>query len=293
MSFCSDSYGDLTANQSLEGEKGLLSQAVTLGSLNGEHVFVNREGGEVTVEFTTVTVASGLYQEIFHDISEHKQVEENLRASLEQERQLNELKSRFVSMVSHDFRIPLTIIQSSSDLLLNYVDRMNEEKRQDHLEKIQFQIARLIQMLDNILIIGKAQQVGLEFKAEPLDVREFCAGLVSEFQLAAPAHQMIFNASGDNNMVAVDAKLLRQAVTNLLSNAVKYSPGHQTVVVDLACGDSEIVLSVQDHGIGIPEADQKHLFEFFHRAQNVGDITGTGIGLSIVKQAVDAHGGTI
>ena len=286
-------YGDLTANLAHEGEKGLLSQAVTLGSLNGEHVFVNREGGEVTVEFTTVTVAPGLYQEIFHDISERKQVEENLRASLEQERELNELKSRFVSMVSHDFRTPLTIIQSSSDLLLNYLDRMNEEKRQDHLEKIQFQITRLIQMLDNILIIGKAQMVGLEVRKEHQNLTEFCAGLVEEFRLIAPNNEIIFKSSGTCEDVMIDPRLMRQAITNLLSNAIKYSPAHQSVVVDLACSDAEIVLSVQDHGIGIPEADQKHLFEFFHRAENVGDISGTGLGLTIVKQAIDAHGGSI
>jgi signal transduction histidine kinase len=106
-------------------------------------------------------------------------------------------------------------------------------------------------------------------------------------------HRIVFTSSGNCTQVSMDPKLLRQAISNLLSNAAKYSPGHDEVRFDLFCGETEIVLHVRDQGIGIPKEDQEHLFEVFHRGRNVAGISGTGLGLPIVKQAVDAHGGTI
>ncbi|MBI1258969.1 MAG: PAS domain S-box protein [Chloroflexi bacterium] len=269
------------------------AEIIKQGQLKTEYTLARKDGSQVLVEFFAAAIEPGVYQTIFHDISEHQELRENLRRSLEQERELNELKTRFVSMISHDFRTPLSAIQLSSDILLNHYEDMEAPKRQRRLENIQLQIVYLSELLDNILIVGKAQMVGLHLQKEQQNLQEFCADLVDEFRLIAPNHEIIFNSSGNCSDVEVDSRLLRQAVTNLLSNAIKYSPARQPIVVDLACSDAEIVLSVQDHGIGIPEADQKHLFEFFHRAENVGDISGTGLGLSIVKQAVDAHGGSI
>ncbi len=272
---------------------GLLENLSEELVIRGEYALVREDGSEVIVEVAADPIAPGLYQAILHDISEHVKAEENLRAALDRERELNDLKSRFVSMVSHEFRTPLAVIRSSADLVMNYGDQMPIAKRRERLEKIELQVTRLVQMLDEILILRKSERVGAEFNPEPLDMREFCETLIAEVQTTAPSHRIIFSSSGECAPADADPNLMRQVITNLLSNAVKYSPGRDRVMVDLVCGETEIVLRVSDEGIGIPEEDQEHLFEMFHRARNVAGISGTGLGLPIVKQAVDAHHGSI
>lgn len=227
------------------------------------------------------------------DISERKRIEQGLRQSLEKERELSDLKSRFSSMVSHEFRTPLSVILSSSDLLLNYSERMSPERREAQLESIQQQVRRLANMLDDILALGKAQSVGLDLALTPIDVRDFCEGLVTELQPTAETHTFHFNAEGSCYDTQADVKLLRQAVTNLLSNAVKYSPEGSNIYARLYCENEHILIQIQDEGEGISAEDQEHLFEAFYRAKNVLAIPGSGLGLSIVKQAIEAHGGTV
>jgi len=204
-----------------------------------------------------------------------------LRSALRHERQLNDLKLHFVSMVSHDFRTPLAVIRSSTDMLISYSDRMDAAKRRDRLERIQQQVVHLVEMLDDILILDKAETVGANFQPETVDLLAFCKALVAEVQPAASTHKIQFTHNAHSAPVEVDPKLLRRALVNLITNAVKYSPGRDRILVDLTCGENEITLRVQDAGIGIPEADQPHLFEVFHRASNVGDISGTGLGLRL------------
>jgi signal transduction histidine kinase len=196
-------------------------------------------------------------------------------------------------MLSHDFRTPMAVIQSSAGLLRDYTDRLTEEKKRIHLEKIQIQIKQLVSMLDDTLILMKAQTIGIQFEPKPLDVAALCQAIVKEIQQTTTKHQIAFDSSKDCGEALLDEKLMRQIITNLLSNAVKYSPKGGTVSFDLRCENDEIILKIKDAGIGIPEADQANLFEAFRRARNVGDISGTGLGLAIVKQAVDAHGGSI
>jgi len=228
------------------------------------------------------------------DITEHKHLEAGLRQALEQEKDLNELKTRFISMVSHEFRTPLTAILGSADLLRLGLDKMHAEQRQKHFDRIQNSIKRMTDLLDDVLTIGRAEAGRMEFHPEPLDLEDYCRELVEEIQsTTGKMHVLMFTWQGQCHTAIMDRTLLRHIIINLLSNAVKYSPKGSRVGFDLTCNDGQAILRIQDVGMGIPEQDSKHLFEPFHRASNVKDIPGTGLGLAIVKQAVDAHLGTI
>jgi PAS domain S-box-containing protein len=240
---------------------------------------------------------------IAEDITSRKQVEEELYKTLQKERELRELKSRFVSMTSHEFRTPLTTIQSSADLLERYRQRFSEEKQLTHLYRIQTAVERMIQMLNDILILGQAEAGKLEFHPTSVDLVQFCRNLVEDLQLAAnpknavseaiPQECILFTCQYQSLPASIDEKLLRHILNNLLSNAIKYSPSGSTVQFNLTYVNDNAVFQIQDQGIGIPPEDQPRLFNSFHRAKNVGTIQGTGLGLAIVKQCVDLHGGEI
>lgn len=244
---------------------------------------------------------------IAEDITERKMAEFEVCKALIKERELNDLKSRFVSMTSHEFRTPLTTIQSSAELL-EYYYQSNDERHLRHLSRIQTAIAHMTQMLDDILIIGEAEAGKLDFKPTPLDLVEFCRYLVEELQLSIKNQKLIVFNYEDNcirqsqnqeqqlahaPLFLLDERLLRQILSNLLSNALKYSPIDSTVQFDLTCSNNTAIFNIEDHGIGIPQEDLSRLFEPFHRAANVGTIQGTGLGLAIVKQCVDLHRGEI
>ncbi|MCG8366203.1 MAG: PAS domain S-box protein, partial [Pseudanabaenales cyanobacterium] len=242
------------------------------------------------------------------DISERKrsetkrrQAEENIRNALAKEKELNDLKSRFVSMTSHEFRTPLAVIASSAGILKDFSHKLDEAKKQKHLQTIQTYVKHTTQLLDDILLINKAEAGKLAFEPGPLDLAVFCRGLVDDLQISAPNHQLNLTIHTVNHPikqthpieVCVDKKLLRQILTNLLSNSVKYSPEHSLVSLDLRIESNLAVFQVKDKGIGIPPEDLPKLFESFHRAQNVGNIQGTGLGLSITQKCAELHGGHI
>ncbi|HVU13176.1 MAG TPA: PAS domain S-box protein [Phototrophicaceae bacterium] len=228
------------------------------------------------------------------DITERKLIEEGLRRAFERERELNEMKSSFVSIVSHEFRTPLTTILSSSQLIRLYRDRMSLERQVDHLDKIETQVRRLTDLLNDVLTLSKADAVGMEFNPVPLNLTAFCRAIAEEIQVITKTpHRIVVSVTGTCDGFMGDEKLLRHIVINLLTNAIKYSPEGGSVQFDLICTDNQAAIRISDQGLGIPEEDQKHLFEPFHRAKNVREISGTGLGLPIVKRAVDAHGGTI
>lgn len=233
------------------------------------------------------------YQGVGRDITERKLAEDQLHQMLEQAMRMSELKSRFTSMVSHEFRTPLTAILSSSDLLKRYGERMTNEKKLEYLDSIQMQVKHLTNLLEDILTVGKAETVGLEFTPTLLNLEVLCRQFVEELQLTTTAHRLEFYVIGECADGYVDAKLLRHILSNLLSNAAKYSPDKTVVAFTLDCNSDQILFRIQDQGIGIPEADQQRLFEAFHRGSNAKNIPGTGLGLAIVKQAVDLHGGII
>jgi len=222
------------------------------------------------------------------------QSEERMRQALEKEKELNELKSQFIAIVSHEFRTPLATINSSNDLLQRYCRDLMDEKKSKHFRQIQISVTEMTQLLDDVLVIGKADAGKLEFTPAPLNLLEFCCHLIEELQLnAGRQHIISLSSQGECTHVRMDENLLRRILTNLISNAIKYSPEAGEVIVQLSCQEKLATFRIQDRGIGIPLDDQRHLFTPFYRAANVRQIKGTGLGLLIVKRCVDLHGGKI
>ena len=220
--------------------------------------------------------------------------EAEVRKSLSKEQELNQLKSYFVSMVSHEFRNPLTTILGFAELIRDFDQQLTSEKRQAYLRQIQESARRMTALLNDVLSIGQAEAGKLEFNPEPLDVEEFCRDLVEEIKLGnSVQHIITFSRPSQLTKACMDKNLLRQILTNLLSNAIKYSPEGSAVTFDLICQDEKAIFDIKDEGIGISPEDQQRLFESFQRGSNVGKISGTGLGLTIVKKAVDLHGGQI
>jgi two-component system sensor histidine kinase/response regulator len=219
---------------------------------------------------------------------------EELQASLEREKELNKLKSRFISVASHEFRSPLTLIGITANMLKRYNDRISDEKRIEHLKGIESSVQEMIDLLNNILVLSKAEAENFQFSPEPIDVENFCQCLVEKFTLmSAETHLITFLGTGEHIQIAADPKLLEPILSNLLSNAIKFSPVGGAIMVGLARDNENVIFRVTDKGIGISEADQQHLFDAFHRGENIGTTQGAGLGLSIVKQFVDLHSGTI
>jgi signal transduction histidine kinase len=217
-----------------------------------------------------------------------------VRKALEKEKELNELKTRFITTTSHEFRTPLATILSSAELLEYYSHKLPESEKQELLQQIETATKRMTQLLNDVLAINKAEAGKVELKPAPLNLEKFCREIVAEMQLSAGnKHEIVFVNSGDCTSAVMDEKVLQHILSNLLSNAIKYSPAGGIVEFKLACQDREATFQIQDSGIGIPPKDREKLFESFHRAQNVGNIAGTGLGLSIVKRMVDLHGGKI
>lgn len=228
------------------------------------------------------------------DITEHKVAEEEAHKKLCEEKEILNQKARFMSMTSHEFRNPLTIISSSNELLKNYYHKFSAEDRQKYFKNIETATKHLLELFDDILTISKANAQKIEFNPAPLKLKEFCREIVNEIQLSHGSNnQIVFTSSGNCTNRVVDEKLLWHILTNLLSNALKYSPKPEIIELKLSCLERKTILQVKDSGIGIPKNDLPLLFDPYHRASNVGQIKGTGLGLSIVKSMVDLHGGTI
>lgn len=228
------------------------------------------------------------------DVSDRARARHSLEQALVRERELNELKSRFVAMASHEFRTPLTSIQASVDLLRRYSGRMSEEQKLENLRGISREIATVTELLEGILTLGRADAGRTEFRPVALDLRALCVDLIEKAKLTArPDHDFRFDWAGNCASVFADEQLVLHILTNMLSNAVKYSPKGGRITLTLRCGEHDFRVSVSDQGIGIPAAGREHLFDAFHRFDNVGAISGTGLGLAIMKRAADRYGGTI
>ena len=232
------------------------------------------------------------------DITARKQAEEEIRAALEKQKELNYLKSRFVSMTSHEFRTPLATILSSAELLKYYGEKLPREERAELVDAVENAVRRMTRMMDDILVIGKAEADRLECNPAPLDVRDFCTKVIQETIRAEEAEgrrgdRIVFDMPADGIQALLDEKLARFILGNLLSNGLKYSPDGGSVTLEVRAEPAQLRFTVTDGGIGIPEEDIPHLFEPFHRAKNVGTLPGTGLGLAIVKKAVDLHRGSI
>jgi PAS domain S-box-containing protein len=267
--------------------------------------------GGTVVLFTDVTArkrAQADLEKLEREAAEHKLVEEHSSRELKHERELNQIKSQFVSMVSHEFRTPLCVINTAASLLEDYSAKMTSEERTEHTQEIEHAVDRMAQMMEDLLVHEKLQTGKMECKPELVSMEAFCWELISEItKQPGAAHLIECAIDPASHQAFLDKRILRHILCNLLSNAVKYSEDHQPVTLEVkrvagqaqTRGDTKtppgdyIQLLVRDSGIGIPATDLAKLFQTFHRAGNVGNRPGTGIGLAIVKKFVDLHRGTI
>jgi PAS domain S-box-containing protein len=228
------------------------------------------------------------------DITDYKSAESEVRQALEQAKKLSELRERFVSMLCHQFRTPLNIVSFSSDLLKRNLHQWNEEKTRSYLDLIQNAVHEISQLLDDVLLFGKAEAAKLECNPRQVDLEQFCRDIAAQMNLATDKQTLInFISPGDCSTAYLDPKLLHHILTNLLSNAIKYSPEGSIVIFELCCQDEEVIFQVKDAGIGIPAVDRQQIFEAFYRGSNVDSVPGTGLGLSVVKTLVEIHRGRI
>jgi PAS domain S-box-containing protein len=228
------------------------------------------------------------------DITERKQAEAELLRTLAKEKELGRLRSEFVALVSHEFRTPLGIIQSSAEILGDYLERLGPSEREDHLQSIRNNTRRMARVMEEVLFMGSFEAGKMEFKPAVLELRKFLHTLVDEVLSTTGGRCPIeLSLSERPAEIQADQRLLRHIFTNLLTNAVKYSGAGSPVRFEIAPVGGEMVYAIRDRGIGIPEADREWLFNAFHRGHNVEDRPGTGLGLVIVKRCFDLHDGKI
>ena len=222
-------------------------------------------------------------------------VQAELDKTLAEEQELNQLKSRFVSIVSHEFRNPLNSISGMAQILEAYGDNLSADKKEQVLQQLRRNVTKMTELLDDVLVISRQDMGKMQFNPAPLELRTFCRGLISEIQT-------IYNNKQSVNFICpelaeqfnLDRRLLHHILTNLLSNACKYSPQDSVIDFEVCSLSSEAVLfTIRDRGIGIPAEDIPNLFEPFYRASNSEGIQGTGLGLAIVKQYIELHQGEI
>lgn len=231
-----------------------------------------------------------LESEIYH----RQHLEEELRNALVKEQELSNLKSNIISVVSHEYRTPLSTILSSSELLEHYGDQWSKDKKQRHFQRIQSSVHHLTQLVNDVLVLNKTDVGKLPFNPVSLDLLLLCQELIAELQLTTKTpHHILFNSKGSARAACFDEKLLRQMLTNLLSNAIKYSIREADIHFYLIWEQDTVIFQICDRGIGIPTDEIAQLFDAFYRGSNVGTISGTGLGLAIVKNCVDLHNGQI
>jgi PAS domain S-box-containing protein len=231
-----------------------------------------------------------------NDITQLKQAQESIINNLQKEKELNELKSQFVSIASHEIRTPLASIQSSSDLIKLFLEKdvIPKEKIESHLVKIENQISRLSTIMANLLTVGRINLGKFDLHRNETDIEAFIKNIINEFfTVTSDGRNIIFKVSGNKKKSQIDKVLMSQVMINLISNAIKYSVGKSDPEVILNYEAKYFTIQVIDYGIGIPENQQKNIFSSFFRAENVENIQGTGLGLVIVKKFVEMHKGKI
>jgi len=226
-------------------------------------------------------------------ISELEKTKKNLNKALEKERELNELKSRFVSMASHEFRTPLTTMMSSLSLVTKYGEQADLENQSKHITKIKTSIHNLTDILNDFLSLSKLEEGKVEIKLEEFNLEAYIQEIISELKPMAKANQTFVYSHLGKIEVNLDKKLLKNILFNLISNALKFSPAGGIIEIKTLVSAVEIVIIVKDSGIGIPQEDQEHLFERFFRGKNATHIQGTGLGLNIVNKYASLMNGEI
>jgi PAS domain S-box-containing protein len=270
---------------------------VKMKRYDGESIWVEINGKQIYkdgVLFYNEGSVQDVNDRILYQMEMKTHVALEVSRALEKEKQLGNLRSQFITMTSHEFRTPLSSILTSAELLEHYGHTWTIEKTHVHLKRIQEAVKHIISMMDDVLFLGRADAGKLQSHRESIDLDEFIAHIVEEYQLGGRhTHDIRWESRGDCRNVFGDKKLIRHILTNLISNAMKYSPDGSRIDIRLGCDSEFAIIEVEDEGIGIPPSQVDQIFEPFFRAENVGDITGSGLGLPIVKRSAEAHGGSI
>lgn len=274
-----------------------IAQCLEEGSARFEWMSRTARGEDVPLEVILTRIPMGgrpIIQAVVNDISERKRAEAELLKALAQEKELNQLKSSFVSMVSHEFRTPLGIIMSSTEIIEDYFPDLDAAERQQHLVSIKNNTRRMAELMEEVLLLSRFEAGRMRLSAASMDLRAFCRRVTDDALAAAEGPRRIeLRLGGLPAETRADEQLLERVLVNLLGNALKYSDPGQPVDFTVAAEGPDLVFTVRDRGIGIPAADVPWVFRSFHRGQNVGQRPGTGLGLVIVKRCVELHGGTI
>ncbi len=235
-----------------------------------------------------------LVHKLKEQIAVRKKAEEEVRKMLEKEKELSELKTRFVSMVSHEFRTPLTVIRSSAQLLKKYDDKLHEEDKKDYLDKMIKTVDYMKELIENVIFIGQSESESINIRASEIDVREFFREISKDVKLTHdPDRDIKITFDGDRKKAEFDSKIIRNIFVNILANAMKYSSPETEIDVDIALNEKGLYFTVIDRGIGITEDEQEKIFELFYRGKNVGSISGTGLGLAVVATSLKKLNGNI
>ncbi len=226
-------------------------------------------------------------------ITELEKTKNELKKALDKEKELNELKSRFVSMASHEFRTPLATIMSSLSLVKAYGEQNDKDKQGRHIQKIKNSIGNLTNILNDFLSVSRLEEGKVEYIQEHFEIQQHINEVISEMELFCKQGQKIIYSHSGLGRVLLDKKLIRHILYNLISNAVKFSDENTTIYIKSEKTENELKISVEDKGIGISKADQKYLFQRFFRAKNASNIQGTGLGLNIVENYLELMGGSV
>jgi signal transduction histidine kinase len=237
---------------------------------------------------------NSMIKELEKEVKVRKKAEEEARKALGRERELNELKSKFVSIASHEFRTPLSTVLSSASLIDQYNNRMDEEKVKKHVQRIKSSVNHLTSILNDFLSLGKLEEGKVDVAVERINVMDFFKEVKEEINSTLKTGQhLIIDCEDGVQSVYSDVRILRNIFFNLISNAIKYSDLGKSIYISCKRQGNAVLFAIQDEGIGIPEEDHRHMFERFFRASNAGNVQGTGLGLNIVKRYVELLGGSI
>ncbi|HCJ12223.1 MAG: hypothetical protein A2Y14_00700 [Verrucomicrobia bacterium GWF2_51_19] len=280
------------AAQALHKDAWIQEQVLTPGIRETLHQRVDN-GNLIPVEVASTVFDFRKSKRValtIHDLSKRKEAEASLITALEHERELSRLKGVFVNMVSHEFRTPLTSIQSATDLLEHYWERLQAPEREEQFDSVKLGIKRITQLMDDVLLIGRIEAGKLTFSPQLTDFSKLLQALKTTLSGAFPNRDIRLEGPSDG-LYTLDSNLLQYILNNLLSNACKYSNG--TVVLRWSVKEKTLYIEVEDSGIGIPEKDRSGLFKMFSRGSNVGNIKGVGVGLFCVRHCIDLHKGDI
>jgi PAS domain S-box-containing protein len=265
---------------------------ITARKKNEDHIKKQKQELEVLTKDLEKRVKDRtmILEEALHQLEKSR---EELSIALEKEKELNEMKSRFVSMASHEFRTPLATILSSVTLISKYREQDDRENEIRHIERVKSSVSHMTDILNDMLSISKLEEGKITAVLERFDVIEFVKQIVTELQAVAKKGQLIIYNHDGHREVHLDKKILRNIFFNLISNAIKFSPENETIDVTTQVSGIQLRLTVKDHGIGISEEDKEHLFERFFRGHNATNIQGTGLGLNIVAKYLEILNGDI